>query len=74
MPNVSGMNKEPLFRQIYNHMLTIDDCSQCGGNCNPMSHLFPPLGPDIMSPHNSPPPRNMRSQSGGGGGGLRRSR
>ena len=37
------LNKEPLYHLIYDHMLTVEDCEQCKGDCNPTKHNFPPI-------------------------------
>ena len=42
LTGLSRLNKEDIFKAVYNHMLTIDDCDQCDGDCNPIAHEFPP--------------------------------
>ena len=35
----SGMQKEPLFKLLFNHMLTIQDCVPCDGDCLSLIHI-----------------------------------
>ena len=62
LSGVSRLTKEPLYHAIYNHMLTIEDCEQCKGNCNPVSHSFLPLL-EITSPMHSPNGRSTRQNA-----------
>ena len=40
IPNTNSLTKEPLYHAVFDHMLTIQDCSQCGGSCDPKNHVF----------------------------------
>ena len=41
LPGYSSLVKEKLFHALFNHMTTLQDCSVCGGDCDPNKHLFP---------------------------------
>ena len=43
LANTLSLNKDPLFRAIYDHMLTVQDCTICRGECQPTDHLFPAI-------------------------------
>ena len=38
--NTNTVTKEALYHAVFDHMLLVQDCTQCGGNCDPMSHIF----------------------------------
>ena len=40
IPNTNTLTKEPLYHAVFDHMLTIPDCIQCGGDCDPTKHVF----------------------------------
>ena len=42
LPNATSLTKEPLYHAVFSHMLTIRFCFKCGGECDPMKHMFPP--------------------------------
>ena len=59
----SGMQKEPLFKMLFNHMLTIIDCTICGGDCNPLTHKFPATeAPPSSHSDKTPSPKNLRTK------------
>ena len=39
----SRLPKQELYEFIYDHMLTEQECTVCGGQCIPTEHLFQPL-------------------------------
>ena len=36
----ASLTKEPLYHALFNHMLTIQDCTVCGGNVTPLNIFF----------------------------------
>ena len=69
LENTSGLNKVPLFKAIYNHMLTVQACTICEGDCNPTEHLFPancapPAKETAPTPTNVTTPRGSRRGAG----------
>ena len=40
VPNSNTLTKEVLYHTVFDHMLSVQDCTQCGGNCDPMNHIF----------------------------------
>ena len=70
---ISRQNKDVVFHAVYDHMLTVTDCVQCEGQCQPRAHQFPPYtektpekSPDT-SPEHSPSRRTNGQLSPGSG-------
>ena len=40
IPKTNRLTRESLYHAVFDHMLTIQDCTQCGGNCDPTKHVF----------------------------------
>ena len=59
----SRMAKEDLFKLLFNHMLTLQECEVCQGDCDPNGHIF--KATEAPPENVSPPPtaRNSRSTS-----------
>ena len=41
IPDTTSLTKDPLYHAVFNHMQTIQDCTQCGGDCETF-HTFTP--------------------------------
>ena len=52
IPNTNLLTKKPLYHAVFYHMLTIQDCIQCGGNCDPTKHVFHCNEPPAYLPAN----------------------
>ena len=64
----SRLHKEELFRFIYDHMLTKQECTVCEGQCRPNTHLFQPheAVPTSVSQSGVPPELLSPGQRGPG--------
>ena len=72
--DIYTLNKEPLFHAVYNHMMTVQSCTTCKGDCNPTEHIFPATEAPPKdrvpprTPVTSPPPTGGRQPGAGFGG------
>ena len=65
LPNTTSLTKEPLYRAVFDHMQTIQDCVQCRGECDPAKHMFLPSkeAPTDRSPDSSPSAKSRKTRS-----------
>ena len=60
----SNLQKEPLFKFLFNHMLTVQDCGVCGGDCDPLTHKFPAIEAPPTGARKSPSPSPKQTRHG----------
>ena len=64
LTGLSRLNKDVIFKAVFDHMLGITECVQCEGQCRPVVHEFPPY--TATTPVSTPSPTRTSPPPGRG--------
>ena len=62
----SSITKEQVFKMLFNHMTTVEDCGICQGDCDPLKHIFPATEEAPPSHSQSSPNAGRTTRTKGG--------